>query len=69
VTVDVVILFVYTLVEGVRGNLEATRTVHAERPNQHSEKQSEQFQEAVRQLSEGHKVYTVYCTIIVGALT
>jgi len=29
--------------------------------------QSEQFQEAVRQLSEGHKVYTVtiYCTMII----
>jgi len=37
--------------------------------NQHSEKQSDQFQEAVRQLSECHKVCTVYCTIIVGALT
>ena len=33
VAVDVVILFVYTLVEGTRGNLEATRTVHAERPS------------------------------------
>jgi len=33
VTVDVVILFVYTLVKGVRGNLEPTRTVHAERPS------------------------------------
>ena len=33
VTVDVVILFVYTLVEGVRGNQEPTRTVHAEHPS------------------------------------
>jgi len=33
VTVDVVILFVYTLVEGLMGNLEPTRTVHAENPS------------------------------------
>jgi len=33
VAVDVVILFVYTLVEGVRGNLEPNRTVHAEHPS------------------------------------
>jgi len=33
VMVDVVILFVYTLVEGVRGNLEPTRTIHAENPS------------------------------------
>ena len=32
VTVDVVILSVYTLVEGLRGNLEPTRTVNAENP-------------------------------------
>jgi len=31
--VDVVILFVYTLVEGMRGNLEPNRTVHAEHPS------------------------------------
>jgi len=31
--VDVVILFVYTLVEGLMGNLEPTRTVHAENPS------------------------------------
>jgi len=31
--VDVVILFVYTLVEGLRGNLEPTRTFHAEHPS------------------------------------
>ena len=33
VTVDVVVLFVYTLVEGVRGNLEAKRTAHVEHPS------------------------------------
>ena len=33
VMVDVVILFVYTLVEGMRGNLEAKQTVHAENPS------------------------------------
>ena len=32
VTVDVVILSGYTLVEGLRGNLEPTRTVNAENP-------------------------------------
>jgi len=33
--------------------------------NEHSEKQSERIQEAVRQLSECHKVYTIiYCTMI-----
>ena len=33
VTVDVVILLVYTLVEGLMGNLEPKRTVHAEHPD------------------------------------
>jgi len=30
----------------------------------HSGKQREQFQEGVRQLSECHKVYTVYCAMV-----
>ena len=30
----------------------------------HSGKQREQFQEGVRQLSECHKVFTVYCTMV-----
>jgi len=33
VMVDVVILFVYTLVEGVSGNLGPVRVIHAENPS------------------------------------
>ena len=36
VMVDVVILSVYTVLEGLRGNLEPTRTVNAENPSEKS---------------------------------